>query len=122
MFAPGFSEDVKPMKTIIAVCLICFVTLGSQKAAAWWPWDTIFNRDCCPRVSCKQYNAFSPFCCEGGYPMPGYGYAGSPACSFSDGQGYVGELPAPTTVADPAMNAPATPLANVITAPNSSFT
>jgi hypothetical protein len=112
------------MKTMSAVFLVGFVTLGSgaQKASAWWPWDAIFHNDCCPRICCKQYNAFSPFCCEGFNPVPGYGYGGSPACAFSDGQGYLGELPAPGTVAGPATNTPATPPANVGTAPNSSAT
>jgi hypothetical protein len=119
----GFQLERKTMKRMLAVSLVGFVALGSgaQRASAWWLWDTIFNHDC-PRARCTQYNAFSPFCSEGYCPMPGNGYGGSPASSFSDGQGYLGELPAPGTVGTPVMSAPTSPPADAGTAPNSSAT
>src|SRR5438132_14364389 len=102
------------MKRMIPVSLVGLVLLGSggPRASAWWPWDSLFSNHQC----CKQYNAFSPFCCEGPggcCPMPCSGAGGSPACLFPDGQGFLGELPAPGVIAGPAVTAPATPPASV---------
>ncbi len=111
------------MNKILTVFLVGLVSLGSgtQTASAWWPWDALFsNHDCCGHVRWRQYNAFSPFCCEmadGYYPMTGMGSAGSPACSFADGQGYLGELPTPGTVSGPTTNVPTTVLPNQGTPP-----
>jgi len=120
---PGSNQDAKAMNRTLAVFLVGFLTLGSgvQKASAWWLWDTLFHHDC-PRTRCTQYNAFSPFCCEGYSPMPGYGHGGTLASSFSDGQGYLGELPAPGVAAGPVMGTPTFARENIGAAPDAVFT
>jgi hypothetical protein len=113
------------MRKLIAVSLVSFAILGAdvRTASAWCLLDALGGHGCCAHICCRQYNAFSPFCCEGaaGYcPMPGYGYGGSPGCSFSGDQGYLGELPTLGTTAEPAVNGQALPPANTQPAPNSS--
>lgn len=94
---------------MIAVSLLGWVALGSgaSNASAWWPWDALFSHhDCDGHICCRQYNAFSPFCCEGAV---GYYDGGSPACLYQGDQAYLGELPAPGVITGPTRNTPATP-------------
>lgn len=118
LFAWSCRDEKKPMNRILTVFLVGLVSLGSGtgNASAWWPWDALFSsHDCCMHVRWRQYNAFSPFCCEmadGYYPLAGCGSAGSPACSFADGQGYLGELPTPGSVTGPTTSVPTTVLPN----------
>jgi hypothetical protein len=103
------------MRKLIAISFVSFVTLGVNvpSASAWWLWDGLCGHGCCAPICCRQYNAFSPFCCEGAYyPMPGYGQDGSAACSFSGDQGYLGELPAAGAMGDAVPNGQAVPPAN----------
>ncbi len=106
------------MRKLIAIWAFGFATLGvgAQKASAWPLLDHLFGRQrCCANSSCRQYNAFSPFCCDGagGYgPLPGYPYGASQASSFPSGQAYLGELPAPGAIGGQVLNAPAAPPVN----------
>jgi hypothetical protein len=99
------------MRKLLAISLVGFATVGAgaPRTAAWFG-----DHKCCANICCRQYNAFSPFCCDGavGGPMPGYGYGGSPACSFPGGEGNLGELPAPGMIGGPVTAAPITPPAN----------
>ena len=98
------------MRKLIPISTAIFIVLGvgAEKASAWWLLDKVFcHHGCCGNVCVKQYNAFSPFCCEGSVPYnpyPGYFGGGSAALSFAGGAGYPGELPAPGTFAGQNLN------------------
>jgi hypothetical protein len=87
----------------IATLSIAAVVLSTGHASAWWEH---FCGKCHYKikVTCKQYNAFSPFCCDG-VPMGACsGNGGCPAAySFGGeagyGGGYVNELPAAADLA-----------------------
>jgi hypothetical protein len=113
------------MRKLIAVSVVSFVLLGADvgTASAWWPFDGLFGHGCCAQVCCRQYNAFSPYCCEGAagcYPMPGSGCDGSPGYTCSGDQGYLGELPTLGTTGDPTPSGQAIPPATTQPAPSSS--
>ena len=96
------------MSKLIAVALVSFVTVGVcvQKASAW-----LLDHRCCANICCRQYNAFSPFVCEGPVcnAMPGHGYGGLPTGAFPGGHGYPGELPPPGMLGEPVPNGSAAP-------------
>jgi hypothetical protein len=99
------------MRRVITGALLGFAVLGWHASnASAWPLESLFrNHGCCAKICCKQYNAFSPFCCEGvagSGGMPGYGDDSAGYCLAGD-QGYVGDLPAPGANGTPVPNAPA---------------
>ncbi len=86
------------MKKLIAIGLFSIVGLGLTQgtASAWWEKLSCCHK-CCLTLTCRQYNAFSPFCCDGacGF-MPisqGCGNGGNGCCYAGDGA-CLGELPA----------------------------
>jgi hypothetical protein len=87
------------MRKLIAIGLFSIVGLGftQGKASAWWEKLSCCHK-CCLTLQCRQYNAFSPFCCDGAcgfMPIaqgPGCGY-GNGSCYAGDGA-CLGELPA----------------------------
>ena len=98
------------MKKPLTMSVLGFVILGAcvQKASAWG----FLDHRCCGNICCKQYNAFSPFCCatpNGTYPVPGHGYGGAPALSFPGAGGNLGELPDPNMMGGAAPDASAAP-------------
>lgn len=110
------------MNKIVTLSLVGFTALGLgiPRASAWWLFDC---NHCCAKICCRQYNAFSPFCCcapGGGYFPAGYACGGSPACGYPGAQGYVSELPGPETTGAPGTNGTETPPANNGSNPSSS--
>jgi hypothetical protein len=89
------------MRKVLAISLVSVSVLGltAGQAAAWW--FPLF-KPCCKTVHCKQYNAFSPFCCDDlqgcavwPHAVNAYAGAGYPHANFIAGEGgYLGELPA----------------------------
>jgi hypothetical protein len=81
------------MKKLCTVAFLGLFGLGltAQSASAWW-----WTNWCCekhgPKIHCRQYNAFSPYCCG---PLPhGYCWEGNHHQDCCDGDshgGYVGE-------------------------------
>jgi hypothetical protein len=53
------------MKRLFAITFLSLATFGvpSQRASAWWPFHCSCH-SCKMTIHCKQYNAFSPFCCD----------------------------------------------------------
>ncbi len=102
---------------------LMLLPLNSGKASAWnWPWKCCCGHCYDFSICCKQYNAFSPVCfgklyCDGCCPSPclngnghGPGYGDSLPLFGSSGAAFnsqfLGQLPAPDTVAPPTFNAP----------------
>jgi hypothetical protein len=89
------------MRKFFALALLGLAGLGlaTGRASAWW-----FHccHHCTITIKCKQYNAFSPYCCDGacGYvppqPYPTCPQGGS--CYFPGGNGCLGELPSSAQV------------------------
>jgi len=113
------------MKKLFAAAFLSMMLLplNSGKASAWnWPWKCCCGHCYDFSICCKQYNAFSPVCfgkifCDGCCPTPylnglahgtaqgnGMPIVGSSGAVF-DSQ-FLGQLPAPDTVAPPTFNAP----------------
>jgi hypothetical protein len=100
---------------VLALLGLAGLGLATDRAAAWC-WCC---HHCCVKIHCKQYNAFSPFCCDGacGYvplqQFPTCPPAGS--CYFPGGNGCLGELPASAQIIGDypahASTAPAAPTA-----------
>lgn len=126
------------MKKLSAVALLGLAVSGlsTQKASALWPFSN--HAPCCTTMSihCRQYNAFSPFCCDSacyagqGGPVGCLPFAGGPAwggwvgpagqMAHPEGGGSgSGPAPAPPPRFTPPMPAPKTMSANPVpTAPN----
>jgi hypothetical protein len=68
------------------------LALTASQASAGWLHNWCYKKRCCKTISCQQYNAFSPYCCDvgGGYPLP-YGCAGGSCSGYAN---YAGEMPA----------------------------
>src|SRR6516165_11282557 len=97
------------MKRLFAAAILSVVTVGGTTgSASAWCIDHLFHHchHCCTKICCKQYNAFSPPCCEGVMPMWGNGGPYDPAgygASFGgdcDGAG-VKQLPSPGSLQTP---------------------
>ena len=91
------------MKKLLALGLLSMATLGlaTAPASAWWPCFPLCGSKCCSKccvpVCCRQYNAFSPPCCDSGCPI-NYGGGGccpsSQACCVGGGDACcLGQLP-----------------------------
>ncbi len=86
------------MKKLIGIAILttAALVLTSAEASAWkFP---LLPCKCCKNICCTQYNAFSPFCCDG-MPMNGGGHGpmypgAAPAWNFTGDGGYMGQLPA----------------------------
>jgi hypothetical protein len=121
------------MRKLFAISLVSVSVLGltAGQAAAWW---FPLCKPCCKTIHCKQYNAFSPFCCDdlqGCAVAPdainAYVGAGHPQANFIAGEaGYMGELPVTvnngvpgggTIVTAPSPAAPAPSLGNATPPP-----
>ncbi len=88
----------------IAILTTAALILTSAEASAWW--FPLHSCKCCKSLCCTQYNAFSPFCCDG-MPMNGGGYGpmyGGPASAwnFTGDGGCMGQLPAGDAMAGSA--------------------
>jgi len=98
------------MKKLIAIALFSIIGIGISQgqASAWWE-HLCCKHKCCLTICCRQYNAFSPFCCDGacGYmpfnPACGQGGCGV-GCSYPAGSCCPGELPAATEAGKTAVN------------------
>lgn len=51
---------------VLALSSVAVVGLGVRPAAAFWPFSDPAKCDCKAKavITCNQYNAFSPFCCD----------------------------------------------------------
>jgi hypothetical protein len=82
----------------IAILSVAALVLSQAQASAWWN-HFCCNHCCNMKICCKQYNAFSPFCCDmaqgcvplGGYA--GYGACGAGCAASAYPEGSVGQLP-----------------------------
>ena len=106
------------MKKLLAVALVSVsvLCLATGQASAWplrHCWCCNKCNKCC--VSCSQYNAFSPVCCDTPCHGPyGYGNPGYPPVCANYGDGGCGnQLPA----GNAAAYAPAPTYAGPLTAP-----
>jgi hypothetical protein len=88
------------MKRFLAIALVGSVIGGpaALPVCAAWPWDCFCRHKCHVNLECKQYNAFSPYCCCGvpvdghrpGHPLLGHSLWGHG--EVSSFPGYVGEM------------------------------
>lgn len=69
------------MKKLLAATFLSLLAAGP---AAAWPWDCCCKK-CMLTVHCRQYNAFSPFCCDMGCVS---GCPGGPQGCFPYNPGY----------------------------------
>lgn len=106
------------MKKLLALGLLSVAALGlaTAPASAWWPCFPLCGSKCCSKccvpVCCRQYNAFSPPCCDTCCPINFGGGGGccpsNQTCCVGGGDACcLGQLPAPGALAMPAMAAPA---------------
>jgi hypothetical protein len=90
------------MKKLIAIALFSILGLGltQGKASAWWE-HLCCHHKCCLTLTCRQYNAFSPFCCDGacGFMPLSQGPSCGNGCTYSGDGACLGELPATATPA-----------------------
>jgi hypothetical protein len=101
-FAPGFDEEPHAMKKlfVIAVLGTAALAMTSAKASAGWLHCWSCKHHCVMSLTCTQYNAFSPFCCDqanGCVPLQAFANAcnGSNCGPSCVGGACLGELPAP---------------------------
>ena len=86
------------MRKLIAIGLFSIMGLGftQGKASAWWEKLCCCHK-CCLTLTCRQYNAFSPFCCDGAcgfMPIAQGPGCGTNGCCYAGDGGCLGELPA----------------------------
>jgi len=98
------------MRKLIAIALFSILGMGltQGKASAWWE-HLCCKHKCCLTLTCRQYNAFSPFCCDGAcgfMPLAQGPSCGNGGCTYSGDGGCMGELPAPAGAPAPAAKAP----------------
>jgi hypothetical protein len=89
------------MKKLLAITLVTVSVLGLASGRAFaWPIRHCWCCNKCCNISCTQYNAFSPWCCNCPCPTPSWGpgpsgYYPPLAASFGD-NGYANHLPSGT--------------------------
>jgi hypothetical protein len=91
------------MNRFLSLAILGLASLGfsTRPASAWWFHDCCCDHCCQVKLCCRQYNAFSPFCCDMGTGCFPFNQAngscgmdcGSATC-FPGSNGCLGSLPA----------------------------
>jgi hypothetical protein len=84
------------MKKLLAVALVAVSMLSLAAGHAFaLPMRHCWCCNRCCHISCSQYNAFSPWCCNGPFVASGPGPSGfyPPVCASYGGNGYGSQLP-----------------------------
>src|SRR5688572_2186076 len=85
---PERKGNRRAMKKLLSIAILSVsaVMLSTQEASAWWPFNCC--APCYMKVQCRQYNAFSPFCCDTAC-FSGCGFGNGPQPIPPWNQGYL---------------------------------